>query len=120
MLKQWKLRGTSCSDVYYVCQSCAKIGNGSLLGPHFTRKIRTFIPIVPKVGFEPTWGYPHPLLRRARLPFRHFGLLCLLCYSKCPGLQPPAAKSLPNRSLLPSRVRNTSLLPACAPDDPLP
>src|SRR5439155_6411509 len=37
-----------------------------------------FTPLVPKVGFEPTWGYPHPLLRRARLPFRHFGSLCLL------------------------------------------
>jgi murein L,D-transpeptidase YcbB/YkuD len=35
---------------------------------------KTFYPVVPKVGFEPTWGYPHPLLRRARLPFRHFGL----------------------------------------------
>ena len=33
-----------------------------------------FYPLVPKVGFEPTWGFPHPLLRRARLPFRHFGL----------------------------------------------
>ena len=45
---------------------------------HSVRKFRRKLLLVPKVGLEPTWGYPHPLLRRARLPFRHFGLFTYL------------------------------------------
>src|SRR4051794_30927330 len=54
--------------------NCDQNRYGSWLSSHFVFKFRTKHLIVPKVGFEPTWGYPHPLLRRARLPFRPFGL----------------------------------------------
>src|SRR3954468_23567544 len=54
--------------------NCDQNRYGSWLSSHFVFRFRTKHLIVPKVGFEPTWGYPHPLLRRARLPFRHFGL----------------------------------------------
>jgi hypothetical protein len=30
--------------------------------------------LVPKVGLEPTRGFPHRFLRPARLPFRHSGI----------------------------------------------
>lgn len=74
-----------------ICRS-AQTRTGGLLVPNEARYqlrhtpilrsiISCKVKIVPKVGIEPTRDFSHTLLRRACLPFHHFGfgLLYLMC-----------------------------------------
>lgn len=52
--------------------------------------------MVPKVGFEPTRGLPHSLLRRACLPFHHFGTAKYMRTPRAQSSKGPASLIVPD------------------------